>query len=72
MDFVDGLPQSGRFNCLLVFVDKHTRFAHFMPLAHPYPASKVALLYMNQIYKLHGFPSTIVFDCDPIFTSHLW
>uniref|UniRef100_A0A8R7UGC7 Integrase catalytic domain-containing protein n=1 Tax=Triticum urartu TaxID=4572 RepID=A0A8R7UGC7_TRIUA len=72
MDFVDGLPQSGQFNCLLVVVDKHTRFAHFLPLAHPYTASKVALLYMQQLYKLHGFPGTIVSDRDPVFTSHFW
>lgn len=47
MDFMDGLPQSGQFNCLLVVVDKRTRFAHFLSLAHPYTAAKVALLYMQ-------------------------
>mgnify|MGYP006268437795 FL=1 len=72
MDFIDGLPQSGKFNCLLVLVDKRTRFAHFLPLAHPYTAAKVAQLYMSQIYKLHGFPGAIVSDRDPVFTSHFW
>ncbi|XP_073357893.1 uncharacterized protein [Aegilops tauschii subsp. strangulata] len=72
MDFIDGLPQSAQFNCLLVIVDKRTKFAHFLPLAHPYTASKVALLYMNQIYKLHGLPGAIVSDRDPVFTSHFW
>ena len=47
MDFIDGLPQSGKFNYLFVIVDKRTKFAHFLPLAHPYTVSKVALLYMN-------------------------
>ena len=50
MDFIDGLPQSGSVNCILVIVDKLTKFAHFLPLAHPYTASKVALLYMNKVY----------------------
>lgn len=72
MDFVDGLPQLGKFNCLLVIVDKRTWFAHFLPLAHPYRASKVAQLYMNQVYKIHGFPKATVSDRDPVFTSHFW
>ena len=72
MDFIDGLPQSAKFNCILVIVDKRTKFAHFLPLAHPYIAAKVALLYMNQIYKLHGLPGAIVSDRDPVFTNHFW
>ena len=59
MDFVDGLPQSGKFNCLSVVVNQRTKFAHFLPLAHPYTASKVALLYMNNIYRINGFHSSI-------------
>ena len=72
MDFIDGLPQSGKFNCLWVVVDKRTKFSYFLPLAHPYTAAKVAQLYMSQIYKIHGFPQGIVSDRDPVFTSHFW
>lgn len=72
MDFIDGLPQSGQHNCILVIVDKFTKFAHFLPLAHPYTAAKIALLYMNRIYSLHGFPGSIVSNRDPVFTSHFW
>lgn len=72
MDFIDGLPQSGAFNCLWVIVDKRTKFAHFLPLAHPYTAAKVAQLYMHQIYIIHGLPRAIVSDRDPVFTSHFW
>ena len=72
MRFIDRLPQSGKFNCLWVVMDKRTEFAHFLPLAHPYIASKVALLYMSSIYRIHGFPKSIVSDRDPVFTSHFW
>lgn len=70
MDFIDGLPQSGKFNCIWVIVDKLTKFAHFLPLAHPYMASKAALLYMTRVYKNHGFPGAIISDRDPVITSH--
>ena len=72
MDFIDGLPQSGKHNCIWVIVDKRTKFAHFLPLAHPYTAAKVALLYMNSVYRIHGFPASIVPDRGPVFTSHFW
>jgi len=72
MDFVEGLPKSGGKNCILVIVDKFSKFAHFLPLSHPFTASQVAKLFMQQVYRLHGMPSSIVSDRDKVFTSLLW
>ena len=72
MDFVEGLPQSARYNSILVVVDKFSRLAHFIPLSHPFTAFQVAQTFVNNIYKLHGLPAAIVSDRDPIFTSIMW
>jgi hypothetical protein len=56
MDFIDGLPRSGRFNSVLVVVDKLSRYAHFVGLAHPYTVSTVVSAYMDNVHKLHGMP----------------
>jgi len=72
MDFVEGLPPSGSANALLVVVDKLSKFAHFIPLRHPFTAATVARLFMDNIYRLHGIPLAIISDRDRIFTSAFW
>ncbi|WVZ90409.1 hypothetical protein U9M48_036715 [Paspalum notatum var. saurae] len=72
MDFVEGLPRSGSANCILVVVDKFTKYAHFIPLLHPFSTQKVAKVFMHSVYKLHGMPMAIISDRDRIFTSHFW
>jgi len=72
LDFVEGLPRSGFANCILVVVDKFSKFAHFIPMKHPFTALTVAKVYMDNVYKLHGMPSSLISDRDRIFTSTLW
>jgi hypothetical protein len=57
---------------ILVVVDKFTKYSHFLPLSHPYTASKVVHIFLYNIVKLHGMPKTIVSDKNPIFTSTFW
>ena len=72
MDFVEGLPNSHKQNVILVVVDRFTKYAHFIALAHPYTASKVASLFLQHMFKLYGMSSSIVSDRDPVFTSLFW
>ena len=53
-------------------VDRLTKYVHFVPISHSYTAAKVASLYMQYIFKLHGMPTSIVSDRDATFTSLLW
>lgn len=72
LDFIEGLPHSHKYNCILVVVDKFSKYAHFLPLTHPFTAMGVATTFMNNIYKLHGMPKVIISHRDRIFTSQLW
>lgn len=72
LDFIEGLPTSKTFNCILVIVDKFSKYAQFVPLKHPFTAFQVAMAFMDCVFKLHGLPEAIISDRDRIFTSSLW
>ena len=70
--FVEGLPLSHTFNAILVVVDHFTKYAHFVPLKHPFTTPQIAQLVFDNIVKLHGLPTAIVTDRDRIFVSAFW
>jgi hypothetical protein len=72
MDLVEGLPLSEGSNIIMVVVDHFTKYAHFVPLLHPYFAPLVAHVFVDSIAKLHGMPRSITSDHDAIFRSNFW
>jgi len=72
MDFVEGLSVSNKKDVIMVIIDKFSKYGHFLALSHPFSALQVAHVYMDNIYKLHGLPESIISNRDKIFTSNVW
>lgn len=72
MDFIEGLPHSVHKNCILVVVDRLIKYGYFLSLKHPYTFKEVVELFLQEIFRLHGLPNTIMTDKDFIFTSQFW
>jgi hypothetical protein len=73
MDFIVGLPKTQvRFDSIFVVVDQLTKIAHFIPTILIVTASRVAELFMRNVFKFHGMPSEIISDRDCKFVSEFW
>jgi hypothetical protein len=72
MDFVEGFSRVNGKSVILTVVDRFSRYAHFVPLGHPYTATSVAKVFFEKIVRLHGLPKSIVSDHNPVFTSKFW
>ena len=72
MDFIVGLPPARGCDCIYVVVDRLSKYAHFIPCSSNISAEGVAQLFINHVWKLHGFPKSIITDRDPKFVSAFW
>lgn len=74
MDFVGPFPEvagdDGRqFNYLWVIVCHMTSMVHLIPVHTTMTVRQLSGIYMREVVRLHGLPSSIVSDRDPKFTS---
>ncbi|KAK9666362.1 hypothetical protein RND81_14G179600 [Saponaria officinalis] len=72
MDFIEKLLKSQGKDTIFVVVDKLDKYAYFMISSHLYTAEKVAHVFFDQVFRLHGLPKTIVSDMYKIFLSRFW
>ena len=69
MDFIIGIPKLGNKPVIMVVVDRFSKYAHFCALPHPFTPTSVAQFFLDQIFKPHGVPTSIVSDRNPTFTN---
>lgn len=72
LDFIEGLPISKGVSVIFMVVDRFTKYAHFIALAHLYTAQTIAEEFMKQVFKLQVFPQSLLSDRDTIFVSSFW
>ena len=53
-------------------MDILTKCAHFLPINQKMSMDKLVELYVREIVRLHGVPTSIISDRDPRFTSRFW
>ena len=73
MDFMCSLKVTEKGNdSVIVFIDRFTKMAHFVACNMQITAEQTAQRFMDNVFKLHGMPLSIVSDRDARFTSLFW
>ena len=72
IDFIEGLPKSEGKEVIMVVVDRLSKYVHFITFTHPFSTLQVAQVYLDNVYKLHGTPNSIMSDHDKVFISIFW
>jgi len=73
MDFITDLPLSDGHDSIWVIVDRFTKMADFVALkSDAKKAPDLARIFLREVWRLHGLPSTIVSHRDAQFTSKFW
>jgi hypothetical protein len=70
-DFTTDLPLSNGFDSILVVVDRFSKKVEFIPCNKTTTALDTARLYLHNVWKKHGLPSSIVSDRGPQFASQV-
>jgi len=56
----------------MVVVDKLSKFSHFIPIQSTFNIVQITIIFMKDIFRLHGIQKTIISDRDVKFTSAFW
>ena len=73
MDLITQLPRTSRGNdAIVVFIDKLSKMAHYCATTTTVTAVQLAEIFLHQVVRHHGVPTSIVSDRDPRFTSIFW
>jgi len=68
-DFITKLPLAQGYDSILVIVDRFTKMAYFIPTTEKTSAERLARLFRDNIWKLHGLPDSIISDRGPQFMA---
>ena len=76
VDFITDLPPSAGYDCIMVVVDRFTKWSEFFPCHKTITAQDTAKIFLKDIFLRHGLPTKIIFYCGPqfvsLFTTALW
>ncbi|KAI2653766.1 Transposon Tf2-6 polyprotein [Labeo rohita] len=72
VDFMTDLPSSDGNTCILVIIDRFSKFCRLLPLKGLPTALETAEILFNHVFRYYGIPENIVSDRGPQFISRVW
>jgi len=72
IDFAGPFHHDSNKDLILVVLDRFSGFTYLIPVSKNITAVETATLLIERVFLIHGFPTSIVSDRDPKFTSRFW
>jgi hypothetical protein len=73
VDFITKLPRKMKqHDSIMTVVEKFTKVSHLILVKTTHNVTKIAVIYMKEVTKLHGVPKKTISNRDPKFTSILF
>ncbi|KAK9399012.1 hypothetical protein NXF25_013981 [Crotalus adamanteus] len=72
MDFIVELPPSRNYTVIWTVIDLFSKQAHFIPCKGLPSAQRLARLFIQHVYRLHGVPRRVISDRGVQFTAQFW
>jgi len=71
VDFIMKLPVVAGKDAILVVCDRLLKMIYFVAAMEKMSAEKLARLFRENVWKLHGLPESVVLDREPQFAAEL-
>jgi transposase InsO family protein len=68
-DMIVGLPSDGGKDAILVIVNSFSKYGIMVPCSSKVTAKDIADLFLDHVWKRHGFPEKTVSDRGPVFNN---
>jgi hypothetical protein len=73
LDLITSLPRTkAGHDAIVVFVCRLTKQLHCIATVTSVSAAQLAEIFLREVIRHHGVPSSLLSDRDPRFTAHLW
>ena len=69
IDIIGPLPKSNGMNAIMIIVDQFMKMIRLKATTMNISSKRIAKIYKDEIWKLHGVPRKILSDRGPQFTS---
>ena len=70
-DFITKLPLVQGYNAILVVCDQFSKMAYFIATTEKILVERLARLFRDHVWKLHGLPESIISDRGVQFTAEV-
>jgi len=71
MGLMLALPKTARkYDSILIVVDHFSKMGHFLPCSKMSDVSRIAMIYFDEVFRLHELPKIIISDRDVKLTSY--